>query len=229
MDFEWLIPFWLTPRETGLNESEELSRRAEFVGPPHFDTRSNPAVQEKESSMGAVALSRKAAGAMTTAYKNAVANKPEVIDAVVKRVNVPGFTGRIDQLKDYVMSNKLTSLLVAAELGEAGPALYDMIVSDSSPEEKGMLERTWDAVVGNGDDALPADGANFNIRATSTSGMPNLASDEKLALIGRLVNRFEMGHLKDLFTGLHTLKPADFVDYERSLQRGRIARTGYIA
>lgn len=224
MDLDDLFPLW--GFHSSLNSGEEDQLAVHRLGSPTIDT-------DKEKHLAKSALVKKGMGEVAALFKKQSVAQPEIIDVAAKVINKPGFSGNVAKMSDYVKNNKVTSLLIAAELGGIADSAVEMIIGNSEEQEQFELQTLWDSLTG-GSGKTDAPSSSMTVAQASTldaishrgaKDQGDSMSEEQLKLFSRMVDRFGgLDGWQEVFAAIHTVKPGDFITYQRDLRRGEIAR-----
>lgn len=230
MDITDLLPWHLSVNSLNSNEQEWIDKRNAA-----FEAQQGKNKQGGRLSKSA--LVKKSITAITDAFKAKAKQSPEVIDVVAKRINKTGLRKTADGITDYVKDNKITSLLIAAEVGGvAWTAAEELIANTEDSGEKGMLTELWESLVPEWAGGSGSADAAFEMlksgdaRALTTTGnhKGGSASTAKLALITRLQRRFGEDTFRDMFVAIKQLTPADFVEYDEQVRISNAVRSGVV-
>lgn len=230
MDITDLLPWHFSVNSLNSNEQQWIDERnAAF--------EAQQVTNKQGGRLSKSALVKKSITAITDAFKAKAKQSPEVIDVVAKRINKTGLRKTADGITDYVKDNKITSLLIAAEVGGvAWTAAEDLIANTEDPGEKGMLAELWESLVpdwaGGSNDAENAfdmlGSGDARALTAGSNRKAGSASTQKLALITRLQRRFGEDTFRDMFIAMKHLTPADFVDYDDQVRVANALRSGVV-
>lgn len=213
--FDWtsLFPWHLHVGDTNANEREWIEKRQKV-----HQEYENARVNVNGTFMSKKDLVIKGYNQVAEAFKRHARSNPDVIDVVAKKINKPGIPRTIDGVVDYIKNNKVATLLVAAEIGDAAYSGAQLILDNVHPDEQSELQSMFEAFVESADAKGSPDG-----KAGALSANMGL---EKIALISRLSRRFGSDTFRDMYMAMKMLTPADFQVYDQKLMEAGVLSSG---